>query len=118
MMGKYLTQASSGLIRKLKIEKELLEALEKKKTSSRGPFDRVVSPRIPRQVGYGETDLSLLAQKYRIENKAFDLRNLVVAEIEIDGVRTLKVFESTKRTVVKPSGKVDEKKCAFRNGSD
>ncbi|TKI56919.1 hypothetical protein E8L90_16395 [Brevibacillus antibioticus] len=66
-------------------------------------------PEPPIQVGYGETDLSAMAKKYRIENKAFDLRNLVVAEIEGDGVRTLIVFESTKRTEVRPSGKVKDK---------
>ncbi|MFC9777501.1 hypothetical protein [Paenibacillus chitinolyticus] len=64
---------------------------------------------MPKQVGYGESDLSSMAKNYRIENKAFDLRNLVVAEIEIDGVTTLKVFESTRRPVVRPSGKIEEK---------
>ncbi|HEX9063430.1 MAG TPA: nucleic acid/nucleotide deaminase domain-containing protein [Clostridia bacterium] len=64
----------------------------------------------PKQVGYGETDLSLRAIQYRAENNIFDLRNLVVADIEIDGVRTLKVFESTERIIVKPSGKEEVKK--------
>ncbi|MEC0210439.1 hypothetical protein P4H70_15980 [Paenibacillus ehimensis] len=50
----------------------------------------------PIKVGYGETDFSAMAKKYRIENKAFDLRNLVVAEIEVDGVRTLKVQREQK----------------------
>lgn len=71
--------------------------------------NRVATSKPPIQVGYGETDLSSMAKKYRIENQIYDLRNLVVAEIEIDGVRTLKVFESTKRKVVKPNGRVEVK---------
>ncbi|WII35817.1 hypothetical protein [Paenibacillus thiaminolyticus] len=67
--------------------------------------DRVAVPKPPKQVGYGETDLSLRAQQHRVENKIFDLRNLVVADIEIDGVRTLKVFKSTERTVENQVGK-------------
>ncbi|MWC30011.1 nucleic acid/nucleotide deaminase domain-containing protein [Paenibacillus sp. MMS18-CY102] len=74
-----------------------------------GKPDKVPVPKIPKQVVYGETDLSAMARKYRIDNQIYDLRNLVVAEIEIDGVRYLKVFESTRRQVVKPSGKVKDK---------
>lgn len=59
---------------------------------------------------YDESDLSLMAKNYRIDNQIYDLRNLVVADIEIDGVRFQKVFESTERTVVKPIGKVEVKK--------
>ncbi|MCA1294986.1 hypothetical protein LBW89_18395 [Paenibacillus sp. alder61] len=62
------------------------------------------------QVQYGESDLSALAKNYRIENKAFDLRNLVVAEVEIDGVRTLKIVESTSRPVIKKDGTIEFKK--------
>ncbi|WCF06476.1 hypothetical protein NDS46_19205 [Paenibacillus thiaminolyticus] len=43
--------------------------------------DRVAVPKPPKQVGFGETDLSLRAQQHRVENKIFDLRNLVVADI-------------------------------------
>ncbi|WP_081396581.1 nucleic acid/nucleotide deaminase domain-containing protein [Paenibacillus peoriae] len=75
-----------------------------------GNPNRIPNSKIPKQVGYGETDLSAMTKKYRIENQIFDLRNLVVAEIEIDGVRFQKVFESTERSVVKPSGKVEVKK--------
>lgn len=55
-----------------------------------------------------------MTKKYRIENQIFDLRNLVVAEIEIDGVRFQKVFESTERSVVKPSGKVEVKRSILK----
>ncbi|HER2167750.1 TPA: hypothetical protein VJS50_001735, partial [Streptococcus pyogenes] len=72
--------------------------------------DRGLGTKIPTQVGYGESDLSSKAQQYRVKNKVFDLRNLVVADIEVNGVRSQKIFESTERTIVKPSGKVDVKK--------
>lgn len=72
--------------------------------------NKVVSPKVPTQVNYGESDLSSKAKQYRISNRVFDLRNLVVADIEVNGVRSQKVFESTERTIVKPSGKVDIKK--------
>lgn len=80
---------------------------ETKKSSS---GNRGTNSKPPKQVRYGETDLSSMAKKYRIENQIYDLRNLVVAEIEIDGVRTLKVFESTSQPVVKPNGNVEVKK--------
>ncbi|WP_334073545.1 MULTISPECIES: nucleic acid/nucleotide deaminase domain-containing protein [Paenibacillus] len=85
------------------------ETSGKGKDSKDSTGNRDANSKPPIQVGYGETDLSAMAKKYRIENKAFDLRNLVVAEIEVDGVRTLKVFESTKRTEVRPSGKVKDR---------
>ncbi|TVX91889.1 nucleic acid/nucleotide deaminase domain-containing protein [Paenibacillus agilis] len=72
--------------------------------------DRVAKPTLPKQVGYGETDLSLKVQQHRVGNKIFDLRNLVAADVEIDGVRTLKIFESTERLVIKPNGKEELKK--------
>ncbi|QPQ30146.1 nucleic acid/nucleotide deaminase domain-containing protein [Lysinibacillus sp. JNUCC 51] len=51
-----------------------------------------------------------MAKNYRIDNQIYDLRNIVVADIEKDGARFSKVFESTERTKVKPSGKVEVKK--------
>jgi len=91
-------------------------------------LSKIINSKPAIQVKYGKSDLSSMAKNYRIENKAFDLRNLVVAEVEIDGVRTLKVFESTQRDVIKPNGKVrpknvhsemvliEEKNAAEKNG--
>ncbi|ANF97577.1 nucleic acid/nucleotide deaminase domain-containing protein [Paenibacillus bovis] len=92
------------------------------------PKSKIVSTKPAIQVQYGDSDLSAMAKNYRVENKAFDLRNLVVAEVEIDGVRTLKVFESTALPTIKKDGStelkkvhsekvlVEEKKAAELNG--
>ncbi|MFI2130914.1 nucleic acid/nucleotide deaminase domain-containing protein [Lysinibacillus fusiformis] len=75
-----------------------------------GNTTNLANPKLPLQVKYGESDLSSMAKNYRIDNQIYDLRNIVVADIEKDGARFSKVFESTERTKVKPSGKVEVKK--------
>ncbi len=75
-----------------------------------GNTKNIDNPKLPLQVKYGESDLSSMAKNYRIDNQIYDLRNIVVADIEIDGARFSKVFESTEKTRVKPSGKVEVKK--------
>ncbi|MEK4114454.1 WXG100 family type VII secretion target [Paenibacillus sp. FSL M7-1414] len=115
--GPYRLPASNPAVAKIK---QHIEAAKAKNSIKQGKTpestvkptsgDRGLGTKIPTQVGYGESDLSSKAQQYRVKNKVFDLRNLVVADIEVNGVRSQKIFESTERTIVKPSGKVDVKK--------
>lgn len=70
----------------------------------------IANPKLLLQLKYGESDLSSMAKNYRIDNQIYDLRNIVVADIEKGGTRFSKVFESKERTRVTPSGKVEVKK--------
>ncbi|MFE0560867.1 nucleic acid/nucleotide deaminase domain-containing protein, partial [Paenibacillus sp. NPDC058910] len=91
-----------------KKEKELYEALKKKKASSSGSFGGAGKAGSSgskgvlnvKQVEYGSDDLSKAAQQFRIDNNITGGQNVLIAEVEVNGVVKRYQIVSTREEIV------------------